>query len=129
MKESPSRVSSFPPQVAPDCRVLVLGTVPSLRSLELRESYGHAQNFFWTLMGEMFDAGRELPYADRIARLHERGVGIWDVLKHCERPGSLDSSIVKSSEVPNEIPALLRSHATIRQATGARPDVAGSTKR
>jgi len=57
------KVASFPPQVGADCRVLVLGTVPSLRSLELRQSYGHAQNLFWTFMGEMFDAGRELPYA------------------------------------------------------------------
>ena len=65
-------------------------------------------------MGELFDAGPQLPYAERIARLHARGVGIWDVLKSCERPGSLDSSIVPASEVPNAIPALLRRHAQIR---------------
>lgn len=109
-----ARVSSFPPQVAADCRVLILGTVPSRRSLELRQSYGHAQNFFWPLMGELFDAGPELEYHERIARLHARGVGIWDVLKQCERPGSLDSSIVPESEVPNAIPRLLREHASIR---------------
>ncbi|MFT3790790.1 MAG: DNA-deoxyinosine glycosylase [Rudaea sp.] len=108
------RVKSFPPQVGEDCRVLVLGTVPSLRSLELRQSYGHAQNLFWTFMGELFDAGRELPYAERIRRLHARGIGIWDVYKQVERPGSLDSSIVKASEVPNAIPRLLERHATIR---------------
>jgi TDG/mug DNA glycosylase family protein len=108
------RVSSFPPQIGADCRVLILGTVPSLRSLQLHQSYGHAQNAFWPLMGELFDAGPQLPYAERIARLHARGVGIWDVLKTCERPGSLDSSIVRESEVPNGIPALLRRHAQIR---------------
>jgi len=107
-------VLSLPPQVAADCRVLILGTVPSRRSLELRQSYGHAQNFFWPLMGELFDAGPDLEYCDRIARLHARGIGIWDVLKQCERPGSLDSSIVPESEVPNAIPRLLRKHATIR---------------
>ena len=114
MPPKSSRVSSFPPQVGADCRVLILGTVPSLRSLELRQSYGHAQNFFWPLMGELFDAGPQLPYAERIARLHARGVGIWDVLKHCERPGSLDSSIVPESEVPNAIPQLLRRHPEVR---------------
>jgi hypoxanthine-DNA glycosylase len=113
VKMNHARVSSFPPQVGADCRVLILGTVPSLRSLELRQSYGHAQNFFWPLMGELFDAGPELPYAERIARLHSRGVGIWDVLKHCERPGSLDSAIVPGSEVPNAIPRLLRRHVAI----------------
>ena len=107
-------VKSFPPQVGENCRVLVLGTVPSLRSLELQQSYAHNQNLFWTFMGELFDAGRELPYAQRIARLHARGIGIWDVYEQVERPGSLDSSIVKASEVPNAIPQLLVRYPTIR---------------
>ena len=114
MRNIVQRVSSFPPQVGAGCRVLVLGTVPSLRSLELRQSYGHRQNLFWPFMGELFAAGPDLPYAQRIARLHALGIGIWDVYKHVERPGSLDSSIVKASEVPNAIARLLRKYPTIR---------------
>lgn len=109
-----NKVASFPPQVADGCRVLVLGTVPSLRSLEMRQSYAHPHNLFWPFMGVLYDAGPDLPYADRIARLHAAGVGIWDVLKHCERPGSLDSSIRADSEVPNDIAWLLDMHPTIR---------------
>ena len=108
------KVASFPPQVADGCRLLVLGTVPSLRSLEMRQSYAHPHNLFWPFMGVLYDAGPDLPYAERIARLHAAGVGIWDVLKHCERPGSLDSSIRPESEVPNDIPGLLDAHPTIR---------------
>ena len=108
------RVASFPPQVGSGCRLLILGTVPSVRSLELRQSYGHRFNLFWPFMGELFDAGPELPYAERIARLHRIGVGIWDVLERCERPGSLDSSIVPASEVANDIPRLLAVQPTIR---------------
>lgn len=100
-------VLSFPPQVAASCRLLVLGTAPSVRSLEMQQSYAHPQNMFWPLMGEMFGAGPELPYDERIARLHRIGIGIWDVLEYCEREGSLDSSIVRSSEVANDIPGLL----------------------
>ena len=107
------RVASFPPQVGAGCRVLVLGTVPSLRSLEMRQSYAHPHNLFWPFMGEIYDAGPELAYAERIARLHAAGVGIWDVLKHCERPGSLDSSILVESEVANDIPGLLDEHPGI----------------
>lgn len=108
-----ANVSSFPPQVGTGCRVLVLGTVPSLRSLEMRQSYAHPHNLFWPFMGILYNAGPELPYAERIARLHAAGVGIWDVLKDCERPGSLDSSIRRSSEVANDIPSLLDAHPTI----------------
>ena len=108
------QVESFPPQVAPDCVLLILGTVPSLRSLELRQSYGHKHNLFWPFMGELFDAGPELAYAERIARLQRRGIGIWDVFERCERRGSLDSAIVRNSEVANDIPGLLISHPGIR---------------
>ena len=109
-----NQVESFPPQVASDCELLILGTVPSLRSLELRQSYGHKHNLFWPFMGELFDAGPELAYAERIARLQHRGIGIWDVLERCERRGSLDSAIVPDSEVANDIPGLLVSHPGIR---------------
>lgn len=108
------RVESFPPQVGAGCVLLVLGTVPSVRSLELRQSYGHRHNLFWTFMGELFGAGPELPYGERIARLHRIGIGIWDVLERCERPGSLDSAIVRASEIANDIPGLLAAQPTIR---------------
>lgn len=108
------QVESFPPQVGPDCALLILGTVPSLRSLELRQSYGHQHNLFWPFMGELFDAGPGLAYAERIARLQRRGIGIWDVLERCERRGSLDSAIVPDSEVANDIPGLLRAQPGIR---------------
>jgi len=100
-------VESFPPQVGPGCRVLVLGTMPSVASLAMRQSYAHPHNLFWPFMGELYDAGPALPYAERIARLYAHGIGIWDVLERCERRGSLDSDIVAASEVANDIPGLL----------------------
>ena len=107
-------VASFPPQVAVGCRVLVLGTVPSLRSLQVRQSYAHPHNLFWPFMEVLFGISTQAPYAERIARLHDAGVGLWDVLRECERPGSLDGSIRVRSEVPNDVPALLRAYPTIR---------------
>ena len=112
-RDAPVRVASFRPQVGAGCRVLVLGTVPSLTSLEMQQSYAHPHNLFWPFMGRLYEAGPDLPYAERIMRLHAAGVGIWDVLKHCERPGSLDSSILVESEVANDIPGLLEAYPTI----------------
>jgi TDG/mug DNA glycosylase family protein len=109
----PVLVSSFPPQVGAGCRVLILGTVPSVRSLQMQQSFAHPHNLFWPFMGALFDAGPERPYAERIERLHAARVGIWDVLKLCERSGSLDSSIRAASEVANDIPALLDAYPTI----------------
>lgn len=112
-KNASAQVDSFPPQIADGCRVLILGTAPSVRSLAMQQSYAHAQNLFWPLMGEMFDAGPELEYAERIRRLHRHGIGIWDVLASCERSGSLDSAIVRASEIANDIPGLLAEQPSI----------------
>ncbi|MEO7325626.1 MAG: DNA-deoxyinosine glycosylase [Dokdonella sp.] len=109
-----SIVSSFPPQIGSGCRVLILGTMPGVRSLMAGQFYAHPQNLFWLFMGTLYGAAPEQSYAARIARLHDAGIGLWDVLAHCERNGSLDSNIRADSAVPNDIQALLESHPSIR---------------
>lgn len=101
------RLTSLAPVVAPDCRVLILGSMPGELSLERGEYYAHPRNRFWPVMGELFGARPELDYATRLARLGAAGVGLWDVLRHCVRVGSLDTSILRDSEVPNDLGSLL----------------------
>ena len=80
--------------------MLVLGSAPSVASLEKQQYYGKSQNAFWKIMGELFAAGPALPYAERVQILTERGVAVWDVLASCTRAGSLDSAIdMRSAEV------------------------------
>ena len=107
------RARSFPPLARADARVLILGSMPGAESLRRHEYYAHPHNQFWPIMGELFAAGRELPYGERVERLLARGVAVWDVLKHCERPGSLDSSIVRATEVVNDFGAFFRAHPGI----------------
>jgi double-stranded uracil-DNA glycosylase len=108
------RLTSLAPVVAPDCRVLILGSMPGELSLERGEYYAHPRNRFWPVMGELFGARPELDYATRLARLHAAGVGLWDVLRHCVRSGSLDTSIVRGSEVPNDFESLLGAVPSLR---------------
>src|SRR5437763_7222683 len=98
---------SFPPQSAPDCRVLILGSMPGERSLALGQYYGHPQNLFWPFMGALCGAGPELSYRARLAQLKQAGIGLWDVLAQCVRPGSLDGRIERASEVPNDLAGLI----------------------
>ncbi len=108
-----SIVSSFPPQVGVDCRVLILGTMPGVRSLAAGQFYAHPRNLFWPFMSALYGAAPEQAYTARIARLHHAGIGLWDVLERCERKGSLDSDICAGTAVPNDIPSLLEIHTTI----------------
>jgi hypoxanthine-DNA glycosylase len=107
-------VRSFPPLARRNARVLILGSMPGAESLRRRQYYAHPSNQFWPIMGALFGAGRELPYAERVERLLDRGVAVWDVLKHCERAGSLDSGIRRDSEVANDFANFFGRHPSIR---------------
>ena len=95
--------------------MLVLGSFPSAASLAAGQYYAHKQNAFWLLMGVLFAAGIDLPYAERVARLHAHGIAVWDVLGHCRRAGSLDANIERSSEQPNDFARLFVAQPQLRR--------------
>jgi len=97
----------FAPLLGPAAKVLILGSMPGGESLRQQQYYAFERNCFWWIMGELFDAGWELPYEQRVARITERGLAVWDVLASCERHGSLDSAIEVASEQVNDFRGLL----------------------
>ncbi|HEX5419366.1 MAG TPA: DNA-deoxyinosine glycosylase, partial [Gammaproteobacteria bacterium] len=52
-KESPAFARGFPPVAAPDAQVLVLGSLPGKRSIEMQQYYAQPQNAFWRIMGAL----------------------------------------------------------------------------
>ena len=98
----------------PDARVLILGSMPGEESLRQKQYYAHPKNAFWDIMGRLFDAGRDLPYRQRLRRLAAAKVALWDVAGACVRPGSLDSDIEHRSVVPNDFQALFKRCLHIR---------------
>jgi hypoxanthine-DNA glycosylase len=103
----------FPPIAATDARLLIIGSLPGQASLAQGQYYAQRQNAFWPIMGELFDAGPDIPYAERSARLRGSGIALWDVCKAATRPGSLDSSIELASVVTNDFARFFRHHPQI----------------
>ena len=82
------------PVIAPDARVLILGSFPSEASLAARQYYAHPRNHFWPILGEILhEPLAQLPYAERLSRVKAHRVAIWDTIVECERAGSLDAAI------------------------------------
>jgi len=108
-----TRIDGFPPLLGREPRVLILGSAPSVASLEKGQYYGKAQNAFWKIMGELFGAGTDKPYEERVRVLTGAGIAVWDVLGSCVRPGSLDSAIDMSTAEVNPIAELLTEQQSI----------------
>jgi hypoxanthine-DNA glycosylase len=82
------------PVLAPDARVVILGSFPSEASLTAQQYYAHPRNHFWPILGEVLhEPLAQLPYAERLARVKAHRVAIWDTIVECERSGSLDAAI------------------------------------
>ena len=108
------RLQGLPPVLGPQTRLVVLGSFPGKASLRAQQYYAHPRNQFWPLLSALWGIDlRILAYEQRLARVLERGLGIWDVYASCSREGSLDSAI----EAPkfNDW-AMLRRHAPTLQA-------------
>jgi len=89
-------LTGLDPVLAPDTRILILGSFPGAASLAAQQYYAHPRNQFWKLVGALVEEGLySLPYPDRLPRLLAHRFGLWDVLAACEREGSLDSAIRK----------------------------------
>ena len=100
----------FAPVSRADARVLILGSLPGQASLARVQYYAQPRNAFWPIMGRLFGAAPELPYEERLARLVESGVALWDVCAEGRRPGSLDQKIDVASVMPNDFSGFLATH-------------------
>jgi len=108
-----ARVQSFAPILGKHPRILILGSMPGIASLEAVQYYAHPRNVFWPIMADLFSIDAEADYAQRIAQISEVPVILWDTLKRCERPGSLDASIKHDTVEANDIPGLLAEYPAI----------------
>lgn len=105
------RKQSFPPSVYPGAKVLILGSMPGEESLRQQQYYAFPQNAFWKIMGELLGFSRDLPYPERLRKLGENRIALWDTLAFCRRTGSLDTKI--TDPVPNDIAGLIERTPTI----------------
>ncbi|MVW72050.1 DNA-deoxyinosine glycosylase [Bordetella sp. 15P40C-2] len=110
-----ARVMGFAPLVSPCARVLVLGTMPGVKSLREQQYYAHPRNAFWPIAAQVLEFDAHADYAARCMALTNAGIALWDVLQACERQGSLDANIQAETAVPNDFQAFLHAYPDIER--------------
>ena len=111
LKDSP--VYSFPPIADLQSKVLILGTMPGKESLRRNAYYAHPKNAFWKIAFTLFTHPFSTSDEEKKEMLLQNRIALWDVLKSCTRPSSLDSDIRK--EEPNDFHQFLLIHHNISE--------------
>lgn len=92
---------NFKPVYDNNSKVLILGTIPSVKSREEGFYYGHPRNRFWKIIADIFETNIPNTIEEKESFLLKNNIALWDVLKSCDIEGSSDSSIKKP--IPNDI--------------------------
>lgn len=106
------KIYSFPAISEPNANVLILGTMPGVKSLQLNQYYGHGGNSFWKIMFALFNEVFSADYSERKNLLIKNNIALWDVLQACEREGSSDNAILK--EESNDFKSFFEQHTEIK---------------
>ena len=88
--------------------------MPGKASLQSQQYYAHKQNAFWYALSPVLGVSAQSSYATKLAALKSQRIAVWDVLRTCERDGSLDSNIVRGSEQYNDFDALLGEYPSLK---------------
>ncbi len=105
--------ASFASNSDMNARILILGSIPGRESLKAGRYYAHPRNQFWLIMSTLLGFASDLPYADRLLALQGHGIALWDVMRSCQRVGSLDARIEPDSIEANDFVAFFHSHPLI----------------
>ncbi|MDR1516090.1 MAG: DNA-deoxyinosine glycosylase [Synergistaceae bacterium] len=112
MPDDQSKVRSFNAILGDRPYILILGTMPGVLSLERGRYYEDPRNCFWRLISDVLEETEPKNYECRINMLKRRHIALWNVLRSCDRSGSLDKDIC--GEEHNDIASLLDQTPTIR---------------
>ncbi len=110
-----SDIQSFPAIVDANARILILGSIPGIASLAANQYYAHPRNLFWRIIADLLNSGPLQDYSAKTQALLNARMALWDVMKSCYRPGSLDAAIEPESIVANDFNALFNNHPRIQK--------------
>ncbi len=86
-------------------KVLILGSMPSVKSRELGFYYAHPQNRFWKILAKIYNEPIATTIEARKNFLLKHHIALFDVIQSCDIISSSDSSI--KNPIPNDFTPIL----------------------
>lgn len=105
MSDTSHIIHPIPPLYDADCKLLILGSFPSVKSREAMFFYGHPQNRYWKLIARLFDEPVPATIEEKNRLVLSHHIAMWDTIRSCTITGSSDSSI--RDVVPNDLSVIL----------------------
>lgn len=96
----------FLPVYDKNSEILILGSLPSVKSREQGFYYGHPRNRFWSMWSIILQTEEPTTIDMKKQMLLSNHLALYDVIKACEIKGSSDSSIRKV--IPANIEEIVR---------------------
>ena len=121
--------NSLLPVIDSNSNILILGSLPSDKSIEKSEYYGNKTNQFWNIITLIFNNEKIIfrNYDEKLKYLHEHHIALWDVYSSAIRKGSLDNNIQNGKF--NDIIGILKRYPNITKiATNGRASQKGFEK-
>lgn len=87
------KLHSFKPLYDKNCKILILGSFPSVKSRQQGFYYGHPLNRFWKVLASILNEDIPLTIDEKRNMLLKNHVALWDSIESCDIKGSSDSSI------------------------------------
>lgn len=84
---------TFEPVYDENSRILILGSLPSVKSREQGFYYGHPRNRFWKVISVLLNCDEPITIEEKKQMLLSHYIAVWDVIDNCDIIGSSDSSI------------------------------------
>lgn len=105
------RIIGFPFIGHGNDRILILGSMPSVKSLEENMYYAHKNNRFWHMLAQIYNMPIQTK-DEKYQILEKNKIALWDICHTCLRQKSADSTIKEI--VPNDIPTFLKDNPSIQ---------------
>ncbi len=96
----------FKPIYDSSSKILILGTLPSVKSRENEFYYGHPKNRFWKVVASVVGETEPKSVAEKTEMLLRHNIALWDVIDSCDIAGSSDSSI--RNVVPTDLCGIIK---------------------